>query len=272
MTPDHDTHPIDDLAVYAVDALEPAERAAVEAHLAGCAACRHELDLHRATLGAMAVPEAPPAGVWAGISRQLQPEAADDDDPLRPGLETREVVVVPLPPPAPDVAADGGGTPRRPRHRARGARPEAAWWRSGRVLAAAAAVVVVLGVGAVVVGLPGDEPAPSVSELAADAAADPESTLVTLSSVAGEPAARVVLADDADFDDDFVVFDDLPALATDRTYQLWRTDQGSPVSLGVLGDGADGAARVSLPDDVAGFAISREPAGGSPSPTDVIAT
>jgi anti-sigma-K factor RskA len=139
------------------------------------------------------------------------------------------------------------------------------------VLAAAAAVVVVLGVGAALV-LPGDEPSPSVSELAADAAADPESTLVTLSSATGAPTARVVLADDADFDDDFVVFDDLPALATDRTYQLWRTDQGSPVSLGVLGDGADGAARVSLPDDVAGFAISREPAGGSPSPTDVIAT
>jgi len=267
MTPDHDTHPIDDLAVYAVDALDPPERAAVEAHLAGCAACRHELDLHRATLGAMAVPEEPPADLWGGISRQIHAGAADD--PLRPGLETREVVVVPLPPPAPD--ATPLGEEPRPRHRARGYRPEA-WWRSGRVLAAAAAVVVVLGVGAVVVGLPGDEPSPSVPELAADAAADPQSTLVTLSSAAGEPAARVVLADDADFDDDFVVFDDLPALDAEGTYQLWRTDQGPPVSLGLLGDGADGAAEVSLPQGVAGFAISREPAGGSPSPTDVVAT
>ncbi|HEY8547371.1 MAG TPA: anti-sigma factor, partial [Acidimicrobiales bacterium] len=114
--------------------------------------------------------------------------------------------------------------------------------------------------------------AASVAELAADAAADPESTLVTLPSPTGEPVARVVLADDADFDDDFVLFDDLPALGDDRTYQLWRTDQGVPASLGVLGDGAGGAARVALPDDVSAFALSREPAGGSPAPTDVIAS
>jgi anti-sigma-K factor RskA len=283
VTPGHDAHPHDDLAVYAVDALEPAERAAVDAHLAGCEACRRELDVHRATLGSMALPEEPPAGVWAGISRQIRPGAAGPlpaalaEGPPAPGPrlvppavpdgggEDELAVVVPLPPPAGD-GPDGGEEPA-PQHLAPGERP-AARWRQGRVLAAAAAVAVVVGLGAVLLDLPGDDSGPVVAELAAEAAADPDSTLVTLSSATGEPAARVVLTDDADF----VLFDDLPALDTDRTYQLWRTDQDQPVSLGVLGDGAGGAARVSLPGDVGGFAISREPAGGSPSPTDVVAT
>ena len=66
-----DTHPHDDLAVYALDALEPSERAAVNAHLAGCAECRAELDAYRSTLGQMTVPEEPPDHLWEGISRQL---------------------------------------------------------------------------------------------------------------------------------------------------------------------------------------------------------
>ena len=37
-------HPLDDLALYALDALDPDEARAVEAHLAGCPSCRAELD------------------------------------------------------------------------------------------------------------------------------------------------------------------------------------------------------------------------------------
>ena len=43
-------HPHDDLAAYAIDALEGAERAAVEAHLAGCEGCTMVLDEFRQTI------------------------------------------------------------------------------------------------------------------------------------------------------------------------------------------------------------------------------
>lgn len=227
MTTDSGTHPHDDLAVYALDALEPDERAAIDAHLEGCAACRAELDGYQATLGRMTVPEEPPDHVWEGISRQIGTA------------------------PAPVVGLDE----RRPD-------------RSRLFLAAAAAVVVVVGLGAVAIGFGGDGGSTSVSEAAEQAADDPDSTLVELTGASGDVAARVVVTDDADY----VVFDDLPALDDELTYQLWRTDEGSPVSLGLLGDATQGATRLNVPEDVATFAVSREPAGGSARPTDIVAS
>lgn len=215
MTPESHVHPHDDLAVYALDALEPDEHAAVDAHLAHCADCRRELDAYLATLGQMAVPEEPPARVWEGISRQIRTPVIQ--------MESRR--------------------------------------RTPRWLLAAAAVVVVLGVGAVALTMGGGD-SESVSDLAAAAARDPDSTVADLS------LARVVVTDG----DDYVLFDDLPALSSDETYQLWRTDEGEPVSLGVLGDGGEGAVQLDLPQGVASFAVSQEPAGGSDTPTDILAT
>lgn len=305
-------HPHDDLAAYAIDALEGAERAAVEAHLAGCEACRHELDEHRSTLGSMGLPEAPPARIWEGISRAIHSGEAGPL-PVRPApVGTIDGGAVPVPPVAPaegaPVATPGlpvppvdPGTPGRPARpvlvpvegsgssssasgsgsgssapSSGAARP---WWRQGRVLAAAAAVLAVLGLAGAMVGLGGSGSGGGgggggvgpVAEQARAAVDDPGSTVVALTSATGEPAARVVVTDDS-YDDDFVLLDRLAPLEADRTYQLWRTDGGAPVSLGVLGPGSDGAARVTLPEGVGSFAISDEPAGGSASPTDVVAT
>jgi len=272
MTPDSTIHPHDDLAVYAIDALEPRERAAIDVHLADCAACRAELDVHVATLGQMTVAEEPPAQVWAGISQQIAAEA-------RP-------LAAPEPAPAHmapgGLAAGGPLTTEGPQHMAPGAPgvgdeavvplarrrgPRRALGR-GRVLAAAAAVLVVGALGAVVLSTRDSAETGPVAEQAAAAAGDDDSTVVELTSLRGEPTARVVVTGE----DDFVVFDDLPALPSDQTYQLWRTDESTPVSLGVLGDGSDGAAKVSLPDSTASFAISAEPAGGSNAPTDIVAS
>lgn len=227
MTTDSGTHPHDELAVYALDALEPDERAVIDAHLGDCPACRAELDGYQATIGQMTVPEEPPDQVWEGISRQIR--AA----------------------PAPVVSLEE----RRPD-------------RSRFLLAAAAAVVMVVGLGALAIGFGGREGSTSVSEAADQAAQDPDSTLVELVGSTGGVAARVVVTDDADY----VVFDDLPALDGDDTYQLWRTDEGAPVSLGLLGDATEGATRLNVPEDVSGFAVSREPAGGSAQPTDIVAS
>jgi anti-sigma factor RsiW len=66
-------HPLDDLAAYAVDALEPAERLAVDDHLAHCSDCSAELAGHREALGALATVEAPPPEVWRGGDRRSRP-------------------------------------------------------------------------------------------------------------------------------------------------------------------------------------------------------
>lgn len=55
---------------YAAGGLAPDDRAAVEAHLAGCAACRRALDRAQALPAALsALPRSidPPAAVWEGI-------------------------------------------------------------------------------------------------------------------------------------------------------------------------------------------------------------
>lgn len=58
-------HPKDELQDLLEDRLDPAGRAAVEAHLVGCAACRRELDAarfaRRAVQASLAPPEVPPA-------------------------------------------------------------------------------------------------------------------------------------------------------------------------------------------------------------------
>ncbi|MGA8247905.1 MAG: zf-HC2 domain-containing protein, partial [Nocardioides sp.] len=66
-------HPISDIhalsGAYAVDALDDAERAQFEAHLATCPECRAEVRSfsETAALIAEAVVEAPPPGLRAGV-------------------------------------------------------------------------------------------------------------------------------------------------------------------------------------------------------------
>ena len=63
-------HPLDDLAAYALDALDDAERQAVDDHLERCPECRSELAGHHETLAALGTTseEAPPAAVWERVA------------------------------------------------------------------------------------------------------------------------------------------------------------------------------------------------------------
>ncbi|WP_446222048.1 anti-sigma factor domain-containing protein [Nocardia sp. IBHARD005] len=62
-----------------------------------------------------------------------------------------------------------------------------------------------------------------------------------------------------------VLFRDLPALPTDRTYQLWLVPPaGSPKSLAVMDSPASIVTAVDSADTLA---MTVEPAGGSPAPT-----
>ncbi|HEY8144627.1 MAG TPA: anti-sigma factor [Kofleriaceae bacterium] len=70
---------------------------------------------------------------------------------------------------------------------------------------------------------------------------------------------------------------DLPPIPSDKDYQLWflpETKGAAPVSAGILAPGPGGSqfGTIPIPPDlknIKGAAISLEPKGGSPAPTDV---
>jgi len=62
---------------------------------------------------------------------------------------------------------------------------------------------------------------------------------------------------------------DLPAPATGKTYQAWSIIDGKPVSLGVLSQNSGTVTFAANMDKASAVAISIEPLGGSPTPTQV---
>jgi anti-sigma-K factor RskA len=258
-------HPVDDLAAYALDALDAAERRAVDDHLAGCAVCRSELAGHHEALAALASDEAPPASVWQRIAADIgapdladpTPRPAEESRPAAPVAdEDRDVV---------PFRAPTGRETGRPAHAAGRARRDG---RSRWMTAAAGAVAVAAAVVAVVgFATRGSDGADTVGELAQQAEEQGD-TLGTLQTTDGQPAARVV----ADDGESYVVLDRLRPLPEGRAYQLWSTDGLEPVSLGLLGDGQTDAVAVSLPPTARALAISEEASTGAATPTTVVAS
>jgi anti-sigma-K factor RskA len=260
---DADQHPFDDIAVYALDGLEPDEQAAIESHLAGCPVCRAELADHLATLARLTPDEPASPAVWARISEAIvaeaggaEPEATDPD--VRPLLEA-----VPSPTGAPPAGRRGrtAGPPAGPRHLARRRPP----WERTAALAAAAAVLVfaALGIGFLLGDRGGGER--DLADVAEDAV-EAGAPVATLTTPDGAAVARVVVAEDGE---GYFLADDLPALDPGRTYQLWQLNEPEqPVSLGLVGDGTSPA--VAVGGDLEGIttmAVSAEVAGGAVSPT-----
>ncbi len=236
-------------APYALDALGAEERASFEAHLAACAACRAEVHALREMSGllAHAAPAATPP----------------------PGLRER-------------ILEEARRAPRIGRARAPSAGRAAPRWPPAVPWLAAAAGLVL----AVVAGVNAwrDQGARAGLARALDtarAALDSQSALIaaitdpaggtaTLAATGKGPAmrlywnrARRVLV---------VAAFDLPPAPPGRTYQLWGITQGAPpVSLGVFNTppGGRGILRLTMPAGVTPTqsAVTEEPAGGSPQPT-----
>ncbi len=64
----------------------------------------------------------------------------------------------------------------------------------------------------------------------------------------------------------------LPAIASDKSYQLWVIADGKPVSAGVFAVDQQGIAKIPLQgipskDSIGAFAVTVEPAGGLPQPS-----
>ena len=224
-------------APYALGALDPEERARFEAHLAECAVCRGEVQSLRevtALLANTAPAAAPPAALRDRILREARR--------VRP------------------IGARRAGL--------------------GPWLAAAASLVLALGIGyAYLRERAAREQARASLAAARDSLAVRDSLVATLLSPDAGTAAlaatgqapsarvfwspsrrRVVMA----------VFHLAPA-PVGRTYQLWAIAQGKPVSIGIFNTSPDGrlVAEMALPVDLKFelTAVTEEPAGGSPQPT-----
>jgi anti-sigma-K factor RskA len=220
------------LGAYALDALEPDERALVERYIAQHPRARAEVDELRETAAILAA--APVAGTSAP-----------------PELWTRI---------ARAVGATDGAQDELARRRGR------VKWITTAVAAIATAAAIVLAVVAVSLNndldearQPGDEQIAAAFEHAVDVDGARQ---VELDAARGD--ARIVVLPDGK---GYIVADGLPALDEAETYQLWAvTGEGSDqhvISAGVLGADPEAASFV-VNGPVSAFAITVEAAGGVP--------
>lgn len=232
---DGDVDPHRLVGALALDAIDDAERALVEQHLAACEACRDELVGFTETAAALggAVAAAPPDRLRAAV---LASVATTRQDP--PTLAARRATV--------------GRAPNR------------------RLVVALAAALVALAAMAVVIVRLLDEvdDLGRVEEIAT--AADAE-TVVLAGDVPG--TVRVTWSEEEAAL--LVVADGLPAVPEGRTYQLWLIGPAGPSPSVTFRPDADGAVEVVAEGPVGDaqvVGITEEPAGGSPAPTgDVLA-
>lgn len=243
------------LGAYALNAVDPDERALADAHLAECPRCRAELHDHlqvAAMLGNSGGDA--PEGLWERIAGTLE----EAPPPMR--------LAIPEPQPAP---AATNVVPIASRRRTGGRLAVAI------VGAAAAVVIAVLGVKVVEqddeldrisAALEGD----TMLSAANAALLDPDAIQTTLTSADGRlSAAAVVLPDGTGY----LMADGLPGLDDARTYQLWGQTGGGLISLGLLGAEPGKVVPFQAGGDVAALAITEEVTGGvaqSQNPPTVI--
>ena len=227
------------VAAYALDAVDGAERDAVERHLQTCPRCRAELAGHQETAALLAFSGGQaPDEVWDRITDTIG----------APGT---------APPPLRLV-----GSARR-----RGVRRGVAV--VGALAAGAVAAAVVL------LGLTVSRQSARIDDLAAAAgnqallrqavaaALQPGAQNRPLVSPSGAVLGDVVLGAEGG---GYVIADRFRALPADRTYQLWAIVDGQPVSLGLLGP--DPTVLVFRPAPGASeLAVTAERGGGALRPS-----
>ncbi|MEE9414966.1 MAG: anti-sigma factor [Acidimicrobiales bacterium] len=231
---EHDIHNL--VAAYALDALEPDETSAFEAHLASCDSCTTELTEFRETAAALASAEttAPPVRLREQVltevhnTRQLPPEVSRSDTPI-----------------------------------------ELSKWRDRRSFAkvalgsVAAAVLIVAGIAV----LSDDDPVPDEVAVVYQAS---DATTITLNQQPPAVAGEVTIVYSEEASAVVVRASDLNPVDDSQTYELWAiTASGAePVGLFVPDDsgGVIEALATDAPADAV-WGITVEPEGGSPQPT-----
>lgn len=236
------------LGVYALDAVEPDEAAALEQHLETCPRCRDELRSHREVVGVLAYSgQEAPEGLWdrvaAGISSPEGSESAPSLNLVPGGLT--------------------GAVPAgRPRLGPRGTAAVA-------VLAAAAvAVIALLGVDVTRLQNRTDHLSRQVSAMAAEptmaqvrqALSTPGARVVTLRPATGGPVQvdAVILPSGQGY-----LYDSrLSPLSPAETYQLWGVVGAQRISYGVLGSLPSSVTAFRASSGVSALAVTPEVAGG----------
>jgi anti-sigma-K factor RskA len=246
-------------ASYALNALDPEERAEFEAHLAGCGECRLEVEAYREVAGALAA---------AAPVRSVPGADALRDRILRDARQVRPIAIAPRPLPVAPVF-------EKPRGRV------APW------LVAASAVITAAGLGVMYRG-EREQAADLLRKLVAAQATltrddstlaaflGPEVHVVSLTAAADQkPSVRVFWNHTRR---QFIVTAlNLPPAPSGKRYQLWALRKGKPpLSMGTFDPNPTGrtATILAVADEIndGGFiddcAMTVEPAGGSPQPTE----
>jgi len=245
------------LGAYALDAVDDADRRAVDELVARDPAAAAELDDLRAVAARLAgaTPADPPPAlreaVLAAVAGMPQTSAGGGAhaDP------------VPSDAPAGDRPVPAAEMPPRPRSRPQRKRSGARWWALAAAVAIGAAVP-----GAVAVQqAQRAREAEQQQEALADLLTDPSAVVVHGTATDGGGAATAVLTDDR------ALFSasGLPPLDAGEVYQLWVVDAaGTASSAGVM-VWDDGTVRQLADGFTSGDALAMtvEPAGGSEQPT-----
>lgn len=244
-------------AAYALDAVDPDERATFEAHLATCADCR--LEVAELTEAAVVLSEGletePPPALreqllaQVAVTPQDEPGRAPQEEPAR--APQAEPARAPQDEPAPvtsDELAD---------RRARRSRGPGRW-----LLAGAAAAVIAVGAVAVT-QWPQDSPAPSI--VAVQEVLDAPDAVSATESVDG---ATVTVVTAYSLDRAVLQTEGLVDAPDDQDYQLWFVDaEGSARSAGLIPRDDEQMLLDGDPAGAAAVGITLEPAGGSEQPT-----
>jgi anti-sigma-K factor RskA len=215
------------LGAYALDAVDADERAEIEQLLAVDPRAAAEVREHRevATMLAFSGTRAPEE-VWDRIAASLGERAP------APGPELAKVIPI----------AD-----RRSR-------------RIRRAIVAVAAAAAALLVGVVGANLADRGAKDPLAASVAKARDDRNTLTYSLAPTAGGGQPVEALVDEKGHG--YLLGDSLPAIARDRTYQLWGImNNGKVISLGVLGSGPE-TEQFTIDGDLAKLAITEEVAGG----------
>lgn len=254
-------HVEDLLDLYALGTLEPDEVESVERHLEACEACRSravEAKRVAALLAWAPEPRTPPPHLGATIRRHIE-QLAEQEQSKRTSRPP-EWGVKPVPATRITAPSSGGWGIPTP------------WFRA--IAAAGLAVLVLLAGWNVVLQR-------RLTMLTADVATrqqvetvlrTPGARVITLTPQPAAPEARGNLIIDPEGTSAYLVADGLPALPSDKSYQLWLADGDTRFSAGVFRGDPAGEATVFVRSpkplgDYSGCGITIEPAGGSPGPT-----
>lgn len=233
----------DDLALYALGALETSERAALEQHLEECADCRLELEQLRGDMALLALSASGP----------------------RPPQRSRQRLMA-------AIAKEPG--------KIQTAAPKRSWWRTLEWVAAVAALAIVLllvrqnsdlrrNLAFIQVRMHHQQAELTRAKEVADLFTAPETQQVTLIAAKTPPQPQGKAFYLRSRGQLIFLANNLPPLPADKIYELWLIPKvGAPVPAGLFRPDAHGGATVVNPPLPAGveaktFAVTLEPESGS---------